>query len=198
MSIRLEHEKILEAMLFAAGEAVAVARLAEALMLDIPATRGLLNRMAERYAEEEAGIQLMELEDTFQLCTNPKYHAYARYLLPEPPRSRLTQALLETLSIIAFKQPVTKTIIEEIRGVNADHAVNKLMEYGLVEERGRLEAPGKPILFGTTIEFLQYFGLRTVEEFLEQSQIEEKQSISEQLSLSEEYDKQPACANGRG
>ena len=164
----LEQEKILEAVLFAAGNAVPLAGLAEAIGCDKSATRGLLSRMAERYAKEEAGIQLLEVEEKFQLCTNPKYHEYAKRLLPESPRRALTQALLETLSIIAYKQPVTKSVIEEIRGVNADHAVNKLVEYGLVVERGRLEAPGKPILFGTSEDFLRYFGLRTVEEFVKQ------------------------------
>ena len=165
-----KHEKILEAILFAAGEAVAVGRLAEILGIDIPAVRGLLSRMAEHYISEESGIQLMEIEDSFQLCTNPKYHSYAKGILAEPPKRALTQPLLETLSIIAYKQPVTKSVIEEIRGVTADHAVNKLLEYGLVTEKGRLEGPGKPILFGTTTEFLRYFGLQTVEEFLTKAQ----------------------------
>lgn len=166
-----QQEKILEAVLFAAGDAVPVARLAETLGLNIPAIRGLLAHMAERYAEEEAGIQLMETDDTFLLCTNPKYHDYARRLLPEQSKRNLTMPLLETLSIIAYKQPVTKTIIEEIRGVNADHTVSKLMEYGLVTELGRLDAPGKPILFGTSEGFLRYFGLKSVDEFLGQSRI---------------------------
>ena len=164
-----KQEKILEAALFAAGDAVPVARLAEVLGLDIPAVRGLLNHMSERYAEEEAGIQLMEINDTFLLCTNPKYHDYARRLLPEPSKRGLTMPLLETLAVIAYKQPVTKAVIEGIRGVNADHAVNKLMEYGLITETGRLDAPGKPILFATSEGFLRYFGLKTVEEFLQKS-----------------------------
>jgi segregation and condensation protein B len=100
------------------------------------------------------------------LCTNPKYHGYAKNLLPAAQKRPLTMPLLETMSIIAYRQPVTKAVIEEIRGVNADHAVNKLMEYGVVNEFGRLDAPGKPILFGTSEGFLRYFGLKTVEEFL--------------------------------
>jgi len=167
MQVRLEQEKILEAVLFAAGGAVPVAALAQAIGCDKSAPRGLLARMVERYAEEESGIQLIELEESYQLCTNPKYHAYAKRLLPEQPRRTLTQPLLETLSIIAYKQPVTKSVIEEIRGVSADHAVNKLVESGLVAEKGRLEAPGKPILFGTTDDFLRYFGLRSAEELLQ-------------------------------
>lgn len=162
---KLEQEKILEALLFAAGDAVHIRRLSDALECDVPAVRGLLARMAERYANEEAGIQLLEIGDAFQLCSNPKYHNYAKKLLPEQPIKKLSQTLLETLAIIAYKQPVTKPVIEEIRGVNADHAVNKLMEYGLVVEKGRLnDAPGKPLLFTTSEEFLRYFGLRTVED----------------------------------
>ena len=161
----LEYDKILEAVLFAAGDAVPLARLAEAVGLDIPAVRGLLSNMAERYKEENSGILLVEMYDTYQLCTNPKYYDFARRLLPDSPKRALTQSLLETLAIVAYKQPVTKAVIEEIRGVNADHAVNKLMEYGLVEEQGRLDAPGRPILFGTSRDFLRHFGLQSVEEF---------------------------------
>lgn len=176
MSNRLRQEKILEALLFAAGEAVPVANLSRAIGCDIPATRGLLLRMKEHYISENAGIQLMELEDAFLLCTNPDYHKYVQYLLPQTAIKRtLTQTLLETLSIIAYKQPVTKTVIEEIRGVNADHAVNKLIEYGLVTERGRMDAPGKPILFGTTDGFLKHFGLKSVDEFLQKSMQEQRE-----------------------
>jgi len=182
-NLQLAQEKILEAILFAAGDAVPTVRLAEALGCSIPIARGLLIHMAERYADEESGIQLVEIEDAFQLCSNPKYHSYAKRLLPGPSRRSLTQPLLETLSIIAFKQPVTKAVIEEIRGVNADHAVNRLMEYGLIAECGRLDAPGKPILFGTSEDFLRYFGLRSVDEFLEKSQIEKAEAQAEQLEL---------------
>jgi segregation and condensation protein B len=106
----------------------------------------------------------MEAEDAFRLCTNAEYSEEVRRLLQKPLRKPLTQPLLETLSIIAYKQPVTKGVIEEIRGVNADHAVNKLLEYGLIIEKGRLEAPGRPILFGTSEDFLRVYGLTRVEE----------------------------------
>lgn len=174
---RLNQEKILEAMLFASGESVPVARLAEALGCDIPAVRNLLMHMAESYAEEKAGVQLIEVEDAFQLCTNPEYYEYVCKLLQKPLRKPLTQPLLETLSIVAYKQPVTKSVIEEIRGVNADHAVNKLMEYGLVVERGRLDAPGKPILLGTSEDFLRFYGLRNLDELF--AQAPEIETISE-------------------
>ena len=161
-----DKEKMLEAMLFASPESVPLAHLAEALGCDIPITRNLLSRMAEAYAQDQSGIQLQEIDETYRLCTNPIYYQCIERLLKLKPRRALTQTLLETLAIIAYKQPVTKAVIEDIRGVNADHAVNKLMEYGLITEKGRLEAPGRPILFGTSDEFLLYYGLRSVNELL--------------------------------
>ena len=164
--LKNEREKMLEAMLFAGGESIPVAKLAEALGCDIPLTRNLLTRMADTYAEQGAGIQLREVDDAWCLCTNPAYYPTIQRLLKTRPRRALSQTLLETLAIIAFKQPVTKGVIENIRGVNSDHSVNKLVEYGLVEEKGRLDAPGRPILFGTSEEFLLFYGLKTVEELL--------------------------------
>jgi segregation and condensation protein B len=161
-----EKEKMLEAMLFASPESVPLPKLAEALGCDIPVTRGLLAHMGEIYAKEQSGIQLHEAEDAFRLCTNPVYYPCVQRLLQLRPRRPLSQALLETLAVIAFKQPVTKGVVEEIRGVNSDHSVNKLAEYGLVEEKGRLDAPGRPILFGTSEEFLLHYGLKSIEELL--------------------------------
>ncbi|MCL2386166.1 MAG: SMC-Scp complex subunit ScpB [Defluviitaleaceae bacterium] len=159
-----EREKMLEAMLFASGESVPLAKLAEALGCDIPLTRNLLTRMTETYAKDNAGIQLREVDDGYRLCTNPAYYSAIQRLLKIKPRRALSQTLLETLAIIAFKQPVTKAVIENIRGVNCDHGVNRLLEYGLVEEQGRLDAPGRPMLFGTSEEFLLFYGLRNVDE----------------------------------
>ena len=161
-----DRERMLEAMLFASPESVPLASLADALGCDIPLTRNLLARMAESYAQNQSGIQLQETEECYRLCTNPIYYQAIERLLKLKPRRSLSQTLLETLAIVAYKQPVTKAIIEDIRGVNADHAVNKLMEYGLITEKGRLEAPGRPIQFGTSDEFLLYYGLRNVDELL--------------------------------
>lgn len=168
--LRMKQEKILEALLFASGESVPVSRLAETLGCDIPTTRNLLLHMSESYEHENAGLRLLEVDDAFQLCTNPEYYDYVQKLLQRPLRKSLTQPLLETLSIVAYKQPVTKGVIEEIRGVNADHAVNKLLEYGLITEKGRLDAPGKPILFGTSEDFLRFYGLRNLDELFSQTE----------------------------
>ena len=161
-----EREKTLEALLFASGESVPVAKLAEALGCDVPMTRNLLARMADTYKEENAGIQLREVDDCFCLCTNPEYYPAIQRLLKIKPRKPLSRTVLETLAVIAFKQPVTKAVIEDIRGVNCDHGVNKLLEYGLIKEVDRLDAPGRPILFGTSEEFLLFYGLKSVEELI--------------------------------
>ena len=159
-----ENEKVLEAMLFASGEAVQLSMLSMAMGISAHETRLLLENMQRLYEREQRGFTLIRVNDAYQLSTNPMYYEHIRRLVQTPGRKHLTQTLMETLSIIAYKQPVTKAQIEEIRGVNADHAVNKLMEYSLITEKGRLDSPGKPILFGTSDDFLRYFGIEDLEQ----------------------------------
>ena len=161
--LELNREKMLEAMLFASGESVHVTKLAKAIGTDTAITREILKKLAKTYEETKSGILLHEHEDTYRLCTNPLYYPMVERLLELKPRRPLSQTLLETLAIVAFKQPVTKGTIEQIRGVNADHAVNKLMEYGLIEENGRLDAPGRPILFITTEEFYMNYDIKNLQ-----------------------------------
>lgn len=116
-----------------------------------------MEELKKQYQKKERGIQLIELEDSYQLCTKPELYDYLIQVAKQPKKHVLTDVLLETLAIVAYKQPVTKIEIEKIRGVKSDHAVNKLVEYDLVCEVGRLDAPGKPLLFGTTEEFLRRF-----------------------------------------
>lgn len=118
----------------------------------------------DQYAEEGRGIRIIELDRSYQMCTKKEMYEYLIRIAKQPKRYVLTDVLLETLSIIAYKQPVTKLEIEKIRGVKSDHAVNKLVEYGLVEEVGRLDAPGRPLLFGTTEEFLRRFSVQSLDE----------------------------------
>ena len=153
-----------EAILFAAGGSVEASRLAAALELETGEMEDILRRMELRYEEEDRGIRLLELEGAWQLCTKKEYYGDLIQVVKQPKKYTLTEVLLETLSIVAYKQPVTKLEIEKIRGVKSDHAVNKLVEYGLIEEVGRLDAPGRPILFGTTEDFLRSFGVSSVEE----------------------------------
>lgn len=155
---------VIEAVLFTMGESVETAKLAAAIEQDVPTTVKLIHNLMDRYEAEDRGIKIIELGDSFQLCTKPETYEYLIKVAAQPKKQVLTDVLLETLSIIAYKQPITKQEIEGIRGVSCDHAVNKLVEYGLVDEVGRLDAPGRPILFGTTESFLRSFGVRNVDE----------------------------------
>ena len=155
---------VIEAVLFTMGESVETAKLAAAIEQDVSTTVKLIHNLMDRYEAEDRGIKIIELGDSFQLCTKPETYEYLIKVAAQPKKQVLTDVLLETLSIIAYKQPITKQEIEGIRGVSCDHAVNKLVEYGLVDEVGRLDAPGRPILFGTTESFLRSFGVRNVDE----------------------------------
>lgn len=160
----MTHEELkyaAEAILFAAGEPVPLRALATAAGADVPAMRMAVEALANDYTNR--GIRLIQVGEAYQLCTNSDYFDCIKKLYQAPKRKVLSTTILETLAVIAYRQPVTKAYIAEIRGVNADHAVNKLVEYGLVEEVGRLDAPGRPIQFGTTDEFLRYFDFKTLD-----------------------------------
>lgn len=161
---RQKQEAVLEAILFTMGESVEVSRLAEVIEADKETTRGILQEMAVRYHLEGRGIDIIELDDAFQMCTKGEMYEYLVKIAKVPKKLVLTDTMLETLSIIAYKQPVTRLEIEKIRGVSSDHAVNRLIEYNLIHEVGRLDAPGRPLLFGTTEEFLRSFGVRSLDE----------------------------------
>ena len=161
---RSKAEAVIEAILFTMGDSVEISRLAEVIEEDVKTTKSILKDMAARYEEENRGIGLTQFDDSVQLCTKADMYEYLIKIAKTPRKMTLTDTVLETLSIIAYKQPVTKAEIEKIRGVKSDHAVNKLVEYNLVKELGRLDAPGRPILFGTTEEFLRTFGVQGLEE----------------------------------
>ena len=173
----MEIEKLqaaVEAILFTMGDSVELSRIAAAIGHDEETTRKIIHNMMDRYDEEDRGAPIIELDGSFQMCTKKEMYEYLIRVAKQPKKYVLTDVLLETLSIIAYRQPVTKLEIEKIRGVKSDHAVNKLVEYGLVEETGRLDAPGRPILFGTTEEFLRRFSVHSLDELptLDQEQIE--------------------------
>lgn len=154
----------LEAVLFAMGNCVELSRLADTLGESQEQTLERIHGLMKKYEAEDRGIRIMQLEDSFQLCTKKEYYDYLIRIAMHPAKPVLTDVMLETLSIIAYKQPVTKAEIEKIRGVKSDHAVNRLVEFDLVRELGRLDAPGRPILFGTTQAFLRTFGVETLGE----------------------------------
>ena len=133
-----EKEAALEAILFTMGEAVETKRLAEAIGETPEKTRELLEKLRAGWEKEHRGVNLISLEDSWQMCTRSEFYDYLIRIAKAPKKYTLTDTLLETLSIIAYKQPVTRLDVEKIRGVNCDHAINRLVEYNLVEELGRL------------------------------------------------------------
>lgn len=157
-------EGIIEAILFTMGDSVELSKIAAAIGHDEDTTRKIIHNMMDKYEDSDRGVRIIELEDSFQMCTKTDMYEYLIKVASQPRKYVLTDVQLETLSIIAYKQPVTKIEIEKIRGVKSDHAVNRLIEYNLVCEVGRLEAPGRPLLFGTTEEFLRRFSIHSLDE----------------------------------
>ena len=154
-----EQEAVIEAVLFTMGQAVELEKLALAIGQDQGTARQAVERLKERYEKDKRGMEIVQLEDSWQMCTRTGFYENLIRVAAAPKKQVLTEVMLETLSIIAYKQPVTKLEIEKIRGVKSDHAVNRLVEYNLVYEVGRMDAPGRPALFATTEEFLRRFGV---------------------------------------
>ena len=152
-------EAVIEAVLFTMGNSVELSRLAASIEQDEETARDAVLRLMKRYETGKKGMQIIALENSYQMCTRSEYYENLIRVACAPKKQVLSEVVLETLSIIAYKQPVTKLEIEKIRGVKSDHAVNKLVEYNLVYEVGRLDAPGRPALFATTEEFLRRFGI---------------------------------------
>lgn len=177
---------ILEAVLFTMGDSVSIDSLAAVIEEDKNTTKEILDEMAQEYGSQDRGIALTTLDDAVQMCTKGELYEYLIKIAKVPKKFVLTDTLLETLSIIAYKQPVTRLEIEKVRGVSCDHAVNKLLEYDLITEVGRLDAPGRPLLFGTTEQFLRSFGVKSLEDLPELNavQIEEfKQQAESEVQL---------------
>lgn len=185
----MEREKaksVMEAVLFAMGDSVEISKLADVIEEDLRTTKKILKELEEDYANSDRGIELVRFEDSVQLCTKADMYEYLIKIAKAPRKMVLTDTVIETLSIIAYKQPVTRAEIERVRGVSCDHAINKLLEYDLIMELGRLDAPGRPLLFGTTEQFLRCFGVKSLEELPELStvQLEEfKQQAEAEVQL---------------
>lgn len=183
---RTRAKAVIEAVLFTMGDAVEINRLAEAIEENVKTTKEILLEMSEQYGKEERGIALTQFDNAVQLCTKADMYEYLIKIAKAPRKMTLTDTVLETLSIIAYKQPITRAEIERVRGVSCDHAINKLLEYDLITELGRLDAPGRPLLFGTTEQFLRCFGVKSLEELPELNpvQLEEfKQQAEAEVQL---------------
>lgn len=186
----------LEAILFTMGDPVPLPVLARAVGESEDDVRSVLLKMEQEHQNGDHGVRLIELDGAWQFVTKKQYYDVLIRVASHPAKPHLTDVLMETLSIIAYRQPVTKAEIERIRGVKSDHAVNRLIEYDLVKEVGRLDAPGRPILFGTTDQFLRNFGLSStdhlpeittvqLEDFREEAEAEIEDRAGAELSESE-------------
>lgn len=154
----------IEGILFAAGEPVKASKLAVVLNSDIESVKEAVEELKKEYESERRGFNIIEILEGYQICSRPEYYTYIQEILGEQRKQPLSNAAMEALAIIAYKQPITKGQIEHIRGVNSDGCVNRLYERGLIDEAGRLDAPGRPILYVTTENFLRCFGLKDPQE----------------------------------
>ena len=153
-----ERYSAIECILFVSGEPVSLVQLQRALDITGIEMNAIIHNMEKQYRQEERGIQLYITDDTVQLVSNKKYASYVEELLQPAQTKSFTQAMLETLSIVAYKQPVTRADIEAVRGVRCDYSVSQLLKLGLIRELGRRDSVGRPMMFGTTDAFLRQFG----------------------------------------
>lgn len=174
----------LEAMLFAAGDPVEPTKLAEVLDIDVENVIKMLGHLEAMYDENESGLRLIHLDGKYQLCTREEYADEVRGLLEIKKNTPLSQAAFEVLAIVAYNKTVTRSFIEQIRGVDCSGSVANLIQKGLIEEKGRLDLPGRPLVYGTTDRFLRCFSLNSLDDLPNLPQ--EEKSEEEQTSLFED------------
>ncbi|MBD2869607.1 SMC-Scp complex subunit ScpB [Paenibacillus arenilitoris] len=175
---------VIEGLLFMAGdEGLTKKQLADILELDADLAADLVYDLQRDLERERRGVQIAEVASTYRLTTHPEHAPYFERMAYTPTRSQLSQAALETLSIVAYRQPITRVAIEEIRGVKSDRAIQSLVAKDLIEEVGRAEAIGRPILYGTTKSFLDYFGLPSIKELPEPGNVDFDDELEEQTQL---------------
>ena len=154
----------IEAILFASGDAVSTDRVAQVLSLDRTTAAKLMQSVMDDFNTEDGGVRIVKLEDSYQMCSNPAYAEEVRQALDLRRNTPLSQAAMEVLAIVAYNQPVTKAFVEQIRGVDCSGVLGSLTAKGLIEERGRLELPGRPLLYGTTSDFLRCLNISSLSE----------------------------------
>ncbi len=159
-----QYQAAIEAVLFASGEPVAASRLAEVLEIDEETAGRLADDLMHDINTRGGGLMMVRLDERYQLCTNKDYAGYVRKALDIRRNTPLSQAAMEVLAIVAYNQPVTRAFIEQVRGVDCGAVVQGLVQKSLIEEKGRLELPGRPLLYGTTADFLRCFGVSSLEE----------------------------------
>lgn len=178
-------EGIIESLLFAAGdEGLTIKQISEVLEMETIVAVDILSKLVSEYNEnQKRGIMIVQLAETYQLVTKKEYSPFLKKLVESPNNTALSQAALETLAIIAYKQPITRIEIEEIRGVKTDRPLQTLTAKALIKEMGRVEGPGRAYLYGTTKEFLDYFGLRNIKDLPPLPEKVEEENIQEEADL---------------
>ncbi|MDQ6418281.1 SMC-Scp complex subunit ScpB [Paenibacillus sp. LHD-117] len=177
-------KSIIEGLLFMAGdEGLTKRQLADIMELDADFAADLVYDLQRDLEREERGVQITEVASAYRMTTHQEHAPYFERMAYTPTRSQLSQAALETLSIVAYRQPITRIDIEEIRGVKSDRAIQSLVSKDLIEEVGRAEAIGRPILYGTTKSFLDYFGLPSIRELPEPKHVDIEDALDEQTQM---------------
>jgi segregation and condensation protein B len=159
-----EKRAVLEVILFLSGEPITLSTIKDVIELPEPEIKSIMDELILKYREQNRGLLIVEIANGYQMVTNPEYSEWVRKFKGTQLSTKLSMPALETLSIIAYKQPIIKAEIEQLRGVNSDSAIKTLLEKRLIKVIGRKDAPGRPFLYGTTKEFLKYFGLKDLTE----------------------------------
>ena len=175
-----------EAILFAAGEPLEISKIAQALDISIEDTEKVLQETAEKLDDRESGICLLKMGARYQLCTRQEYAVYIRSVLEMKKNAPLSSAAFEVLAVVAYNQPVTKSYVEQVRGVDCSGVMSTLCQKGLIEEKGRLDLPGKPLLYGTTSDFLKCFCIESLLDLPELPDHEEEKEEEKKESNQEE------------
>ncbi len=160
-------ESAVEAILFAAGDPVELSRLSEILEVDEESLEKIITKLRDDYDFDQRGLRIVKLDNSYQMCSSPMHADYVRKALETKRAPRLSPPLLEVLSVIAYRQPVTRAYVEQVRGVDCSYSITSLVEKELIKESGRLDVPGKPILYRTTKNFLRVFGLESLNDLPE-------------------------------
>ena len=159
-----KYQSAIEAILFASGEPMDIARIAQTLELDEETTRRLVDDFMHETNMRDGGIMIVRMDDQYQMCTRAEFAEYIRHALEIRRNTPLSQAAMEVLAIVSYNQPVTRAFVEQVRGVDCGAVIQGLAAKNLIEEKGRLELPGRPLLYGTTPDFLRCFGVSSIAE----------------------------------
>lgn len=184
-------EKIIssiEAMLFAAGDPVEVTKLADILEIDIETAEKMLGYLSAQYDERNSGIMLIRIENKYQLCTREQYNEEVRKLMEIKKNAPLSNAAFEVLAIIAYNKSVTRSFVEQVRGVDCSGPISSLVQKGLIEEKGRLDLPGRPLVYGTTDRFLRCFSLNSLDDLPELPKSDEVEQITQDTNQTSLFD----------